>query len=77
MFNCTSGCVYKDGMFESGSNALTKGQKLLVLKMRITSTNELIIMLGKHVLCRQKVDNLLNKNKKSDTKLFMHILLKT
>ena len=49
-------------MFESGSNALTKGQKELVLKMRITSTNELIILLGKNVLCRQKIDNLISRN---------------
>lgn len=63
MFNCTNGCVYKDGMFESGSSSLTKGQKELVLKMRITSTNELLIMLGKNILCRQKIDNLLQRNK--------------
>ena len=49
-------------MFESGSSALTKGQKELVLKMRLTSTNELLIMLGKNILCRQKIDNLLQRN---------------
>jgi hypothetical protein len=38
VFNCTNGCVYKEGMFQSGST-LTKGQKELVLKMRLTSTN--------------------------------------
>lgn len=39
VFNCTNGCVYKDGMFESGSNVLTKGQKELVLKLRVTATS--------------------------------------
>lgn len=39
VFNCTNGCVYKDGMFESGGSGLTKGLKELVLKLRITSTN--------------------------------------
>jgi hypothetical protein len=45
--------------------------------MRITSTNEFILMLGKNVLCRQKLDNLLNRNKKEDTKFFLHVLLRT
>ena len=79
VFNCTNGCVYKDGMFESGSSALTKGQKELVLKMRITSTNELIVLLGKNVLCRQKLDNLSQRNQDDEesTKFYLHILLRT
>jgi hypothetical protein len=28
-FNCSNGCLYRDGMFESGSSHLTKGQKVL------------------------------------------------
>lgn len=77
VFNCTNGCVYKEGMFESGSSALTKGQRELVLKMRLTSTNELLIMLGKNVLCRQKIDSLLQRNNGEITKLYLHVLLRT
>jgi hypothetical protein len=29
VFNCSNGCLYRDGMFESGSAHLTKGQKVL------------------------------------------------
>ena len=26
-YNCSNGCIYRDGLFESGPNCLTKGMK--------------------------------------------------
>lgn len=36
----------------------------------------MIITLGKHLLCRRKIDNLISKNG-VDQKLFLHILMRT
>ena len=36
----------------------------------------MIITLGKHLLCRQKINNLISKNG-VDQKLFLHILMRT
>lgn len=69
-YNCSNGCLYRDGMFESGSSHLTKGQKELELILRITDS-EMLILLGKNVVCRCEL------GKFKEGKLFLHLLLRT
>jgi hypothetical protein len=58
-------------MFESGSSHLTKGQKVLELILRVTDM-EMLILLGKKVVCRTNVQNF-----KKDGKVFLHLLMRT
>lgn len=34
-------------------------------------------MLGKNILCRQKIDNLLQRNQGLNTRFYLHVLLRT
>jgi hypothetical protein len=69
-YNCSNGCLYRDGMFESGACHLTKGQKELELVLRITDS-EMLILLGKNVVCRCELGQF------RGGKLFLHLLLRT
>ena len=69
-YNCSNCCVYRDGMFESGSHTLTKGQKQLELILNITQS-EMIILIGKNVVCRTALNGL------AGSRLFLHLLMRT
>lgn len=69
-FNCSSGCVYRDGMFESGKSTITKGRKELDLIIRVTAS-EMLILMGRNIICKAELKTLQGSN------LFLHVLMRT
>ena len=56
-YNCSNGCIYRDGIFQSGSNCLTKGLKEVELVLSITE-QEITWMLGKQLISRASLDSI-------------------
>ena len=69
VYNCANGNTYRDGMFFSGSNSAIKGLNDIVLKLRITD-EEVLVMTKNDVLMRTPLGNLKGT-------LFLHVLART
>ena len=69
VYNCANGNTYRDGMFFSGSNSAIKGLNEIVLKLRITD-EEVIVMTKNEVLMRSPLGKLKGM-------LFLHVLART